>query len=143
MPVSPESVGLSSERLGRIERHLQSRYLDRKKIAGTLTLVARRGEVAYLEPLGMRDLERGKPMTEDTLFRIYSMTKPITSVALMMLFEEGHFQLTDPVHRFIPEWRELREGVMRVLETVNRHRAAEDPLRLEGIMLPPRSGDDR
>ena len=105
--VSPEFVGLSTERLGRIEQHLRRRYVDAGKVAGTLTLVARKDQVAYCEALGQMDLERGKPMTEDTMFRIYSMSKPITSVALMMLFEEGHFQLSDPVHRFIPEWRHL------------------------------------
>jgi CubicO group peptidase (beta-lactamase class C family) len=103
----PENVGLSSERLARIDRHLERRYLDQKKIAGALTLVARRGRVAYLSPLGMMDLERGRPMREDTLFRIYSMTKPITSVALMTLYEHGHFRLEDPVYKFIPAWRNL------------------------------------
>jgi CubicO group peptidase (beta-lactamase class C family) len=103
----PENVGLSSERLARIDRHLERRYLDQKKIAGALTLIARRGRVAYLSPLGMMDLERGRPMREDTLFRIYSMTKPITSVALMTLYEHGHFRLEDPVHKFIPAWRNL------------------------------------
>lgn len=106
--VTPEQVGLSSGQLARIEGHLQRRYLDPKKIAGTLTLVARRGQVAYLQPLGSMDLERGKPMTEDTLFRIYSMSKPITSVALMTLYEQGVFQLDDAVHKYIPEWRDLR-----------------------------------
>jgi len=106
--VSPEEVGLASERLARIDRHLESRYLDRKKIPGALTLVARRGRIAHLSTLGMMDLERGRPMTRDTIFRIYSMTKPITSVALMTLYEEACFQLDDPVHKFIPEWRELR-----------------------------------
>jgi CubicO group peptidase (beta-lactamase class C family) len=106
--VRPETVGLSSERLARIETHLRTRYLDPEKIAGALTLVARGGEVAYLSTLGRMDLERDAPMREDTIFRIYSMTKPITSVALMMLYEHGHFQLDDPVHKFIPEWRDLR-----------------------------------
>ena len=107
MTTRPEDVGLSSERLARIDRHLQQRYLDQKKIAGALTLVARRGQVAHLSPLGMMDLERGRPTAEDTIFRIYSMTKPITSVALMMLYEQGYFQLNEPVHKFIPEWRDL------------------------------------
>ena len=106
--VSPESVGMSSERLDRIGEHLRSRYLEPGKITGTLTLVARRGEVCYLEAEGLRDRERDLPVTEDTIFRIYSMTKPITSVALMMLYERGMFSLTDPVDRFIPEWRNLR-----------------------------------
>ncbi len=82
--------------------------LDPKKISGTLTLVARHGQVAYLSPLGLMDIERNKIMTEDTIFRIYSMTKPITSVALMMLYEQGYFQLNDPVDKFIPEWKNLR-----------------------------------
>jgi CubicO group peptidase (beta-lactamase class C family) len=106
--VPPEEVGLSSERLQRIDRHLDGRYVAPGKIAGGLTLVARKDRVAYLSPVGQMDLARGKPMTADTIFRIYSMTKPITSVALMMLYEEGHFQLDDPVHKYIPEWRDLR-----------------------------------
>ena len=106
--VPPEEVGLATERLQRIDRHLQARYLDTGKIAGALTLVARGDRVAYLSPLGQQDLARGAPMAEDTIFRIYSMSKPITSVALMMLYEHGHFQLDDPVHKTIPEWRDLR-----------------------------------
>jgi CubicO group peptidase (beta-lactamase class C family) len=106
--VSPESVGLSSERLRRVDQHLMSRYVEPGKIAGALTLVARRGEVAWLSPLGLMDRERRKPMRADTVFRIYSMTKPITSVALMMLHERGGVALGDPVHRFIPEWEGLR-----------------------------------
>ncbi|MGA3083944.1 MAG: serine hydrolase domain-containing protein [Thermodesulfobacteriota bacterium] len=108
MIVKPEEVGLSSERLARIGQHLKQRYIGSQKVAGTLTLVARRGRVAYLSPLGLMDIERNKIMTEDTIFRIYSMTKPITSVALMMLYEQGFFQLNDPVDKFIPEWKNLR-----------------------------------
>ena len=114
MPVKPEEVGLSSKQLERIEQHLMSRYIEPKKIVGCLTLVARKGEIAYLEPLGLMDREREKPMTEDTIFRIYSMSKPITSVALMMLYEQGHFQLTDPVWKFIPEFRNLRVYAMGI-----------------------------
>ncbi len=106
--VRPESVGLSSERLARIEEHLERRYLAPKKIAGALTLVARRGRIAHLKAVGAMDVERGVAMRDDTIFRIYSMTKPITSVALMTLYERGAFQLEDPVHRFIPAWRDLR-----------------------------------
>jgi CubicO group peptidase (beta-lactamase class C family) len=110
MSTRPEALGLSSERLTRLDAHLKSRYIDPGKIAGALTLVARRGEIAHLSPIGLMDRERGKPMTEDTIFRIYSMTKPITSVALMMLHEHGHFQLDDAVHKLIPipAWRDLR-----------------------------------
>jgi len=99
--------GLLPERLARIDEHLKTRYLDSGKIAGAVTLVYRRDELAYFSPVGLMDIERGVPMAEDTVFRIYSMSKPITSVALMMLYEHGHFQLTDPVHRWIPSWRNL------------------------------------
>jgi CubicO group peptidase (beta-lactamase class C family) len=104
----PESVGLSPARLARIEDHLERRYVGPRKIAGALTLVARRGRIAYLKALGSMDLERGVALRDDTIFRIYSMTKPITSVALMTLYERGAFQLEDPVQRFIPAWRDLR-----------------------------------
>ena len=104
----PEEVGISNQQLALIEKHLMSRYIEPGKIAGTLTLIARRGEIAYFSPLGMMDIERNRAMAKDTIFRIYSMTKPITSVAMMMLYEQGYFQLTDPVHKFIPEWRNLR-----------------------------------
>ncbi len=106
--VRPETVGLCGDRLARIDSHLTRRYIEPEKIAGALTLVARKGEVAYLSALGQMDIERNKPMTEDTIFRIYSMSKPITSVALMMLYEHGHFQLDDPVYKYIPEWRNLQ-----------------------------------
>ena len=108
MTARAERAGLSAERLARIDSHLKRSYVDPGKIAGALTAVWRRGELAHLSPVGLMDRERGTPMAEDTIFRIYSMTKPITSVALMMLFEHGLFQLDDPVHRFIPSWRGLR-----------------------------------
>ena len=106
--VRPETVGMSSSRLARIETHLERRYLEPQKISGALTLVARKGQVVHLSTLGRMDIERDKPMAEDTIFRIYSMSKPITSVAMMMLYEHGHFQLDDPVYKYIPEWRNLR-----------------------------------
>jgi CubicO group peptidase (beta-lactamase class C family) len=99
--VEPEQVGCSSERLKRISTAMQ-RYVDEGKIAGILATVGRRGETAYARCSGLMDIEARKPVQFDTLFRIYSMTKPITTVAVMMLYEEGHFQLTDPVSRFIP-----------------------------------------
>jgi CubicO group peptidase (beta-lactamase class C family) len=104
----PESVGLSAERLGRIEPFFQREYVDTGKLAGLVTAVARRGEVAHLAAFGQRDVEAGAPMEIDTIFRIYSMTKPITSVALLSLYEEGRFQLDDPVSRFIPPWADLQ-----------------------------------
>ena len=72
-----------------------------------MTLIARRGKVAYCEALGHLEIERRRPVTPDSVWRIYSMTKPITSVGLMMLYEQGRFQLDDPVHRFIPSWKDL------------------------------------
>ncbi len=107
MRAKPEEVGLSSPRLARIGEHWQ-RYIDAGKLAGTLTLIAREGKLAYFEPRGHLEIERRRPMTEDAVFRIYSMSKPITSVGLMMLYEQGLFQLDDPVHRFIPAWSDLR-----------------------------------
>ena len=107
MLVKPEEVGLSTARLGRIDEHLQ-RYIDAGRLAGTLMLVARAGKIAYLEPQGHLEIERKRPVTPDSVFRIYSMTKPIASVGLMMLWEQARFQLDDPVHKFIPSWRDQR-----------------------------------
>jgi CubicO group peptidase (beta-lactamase class C family) len=104
----PEDVGMSSERLARIDQHWRSQYVDPGKIAGAVTLVARQGKVVHFSALGLCDRERGTKMAEDTLFRIYSMTKPITSIAMMMLVEEARCALSDPVERYIPEWKELR-----------------------------------
>jgi CubicO group peptidase (beta-lactamase class C family) len=100
----PESVGLSSERLERISTVVQRR-IDEKKIAGAVTLVARRGHIAWFKAQGMMDREAGKPMRNDAIFRICSMTKPITSLAVMMLYEEGFFLLDDPISKYIPEFK--------------------------------------
>jgi CubicO group peptidase (beta-lactamase class C family) len=105
--VEPIEVGLSADRLERINDVMED-YIEGKKVAGTVTLVARGGDVAHLGINGMRDVESGKPMEENTIFRIASMTKPITSVAVMMLFEEGRFLLNDPVSKYLPEFEEMR-----------------------------------
>ena len=105
MNIDPRAAGFCPDKLDRLSTHLQERYLTPKKIAGCQVLVKRRGITAFSASLGQMDIARNKPMTDDTIFRIYSMTKPITSIALMMLFEEGRFQLTDPVFKFIPSWR--------------------------------------
>ncbi len=102
--VKPETVGLSSERLERLSSAVQ-RSIDDKRIAGAVTLVARRGHVAWFKAQGMADREAGKPMRTDSMFRICSMTKPITSLAVMMLYEEGHFLLEDPVSKYLPEFK--------------------------------------
>jgi CubicO group peptidase (beta-lactamase class C family) len=111
MELAPKKAGFAPERLNRITDHLNRHYIEPGKIAGCQTLVARHEHVAYFKSLGLMDRERRKPMADDTIVRLYSMTKPITSVALMTLYEQGHFQLNDPVSRFIPEWREHKVWV--------------------------------
>lgn len=100
-----EAVGLSSERLRNIDRWMHD-YVDQKKLPGLVVMIARHGRIAYFESHGRRDLEAGLPMNDDTIFRIYSMTKPITSVAVMMLYEQGAFQLDDPIGKFIPAFND-------------------------------------
>ncbi len=103
----PETVGLSRARLARIDQFLKDRYVDAGKLPGAITLVARKGEIAHFGVVGQGDVERGTPLKEDSIFRIYSMTKPLTSVAMMMLVEEGAIALEDPVEKFIPAWKDL------------------------------------
>ena len=124
MQIDPKPAGLSAERLERITEHLDRSYVSPGKIAGCQTLVARHGHVAYFRSLGLADRERGTPMADDTIFRIYSMTKPITSVALMMLWEQGRFQLNDPIANVIPEWREMRVYVSGEGETMETREPA-------------------
>ncbi len=104
---TPEEFGFSAERLKRIDAAMQ-RYIDQKKLAGIVTLVARRGSVIHFKKFGMQNIKANKPMALDTIFRIYSMTKPITSVALMMLYEQSLFHLTDPITRFLPEFKKIK-----------------------------------
>ena len=103
----PEEAGMSAERLERIRPVMQG-YVDDAQLPGFLTVVARHGKIVHFETIGMRDVENKKPVEPDTIFRIYSMSKPITSVAVMMLYEEGRFQLTTPVSRFIPEFKNMK-----------------------------------
>ncbi len=103
----PESVGMSSERLERIGPAMQ-RYIDAELVPGTVTAIMRKGRLVHLDVRGSADVAEGQEMSRDTVFRIASMTKPITSVALMMLWEEGRFQLRDPVSRFLPEFADVR-----------------------------------
>ncbi|HEV2399801.1 MAG TPA: serine hydrolase domain-containing protein [Candidatus Sulfotelmatobacter sp.] len=103
----PESVGLSSERLERITTVVQQDIND-KRIAGAVTLVVRRGKVAWFKAQGMADREAGKAMPTDAMFRICSMSKPITTVAAMMLYEEGKFLLDDPVSKYLPEFKDMK-----------------------------------
>lgn len=99
----PEEVGLSSARLARIGPAMD-RYIEKNLISGSVTLVARKGKVAHLEARGLKNVQAKQAMTTDTIFRLASMTKPITTVACMMLYEEGHFLLSDPIKKWIPEF---------------------------------------
>ena len=105
--ISPKSAGFSSEKLNLLSARMRG-YIDDGKLAGALTMLARRNEVFHLETHGVQDLESGVAVDEDTIFRQYSMTKQITSVAVMMLYEEGHFSLDDPVGKFIPDFANMQ-----------------------------------
>lgn len=128
--VEPESVGLSAERLARATEAMEEDAAA-GRIAGAVGLVARKGKIAYFEARGMADREAGAPMKRDAVVRIYSMSKPITSAALMMLFEEGEFRLKDPVSRYIPELRNLEVLVDRPGFPGDPERARREPARRE------------
>ncbi len=116
-----ERTGLSAARLGRIDGWMQ-RLVDDGRLAGLTVMVSRRGQVAYLQSRGLADIARGTAMAADTVARIYSMTKPLTSVALMMLYEEGRFQLDDPVTTVLPCFRDMRVFMGEGQDTVPAER---------------------
>ena len=137
MDAQTQWTGFEAGRLERIGDHLQRNYIDNGKIAGCQVLVARHGHVGYAKSFGLRDRERGTPWSDDTIVRLYSMTKPITSIALMMLYERGYFQLADPVSRVIPSWKDHRvwvsgEGAGMKTEPVNRPISFRDLLNHSG-----------
>jgi CubicO group peptidase (beta-lactamase class C family) len=105
--VTPQELGFSDARLQRIAPVMQA-YIDQGKLAGTLIMVARNGQIAYINAQGMMDKEAKKPMREDTIFRIYSMTKPITAVAAMTLWEQGKFHMNDPISNYLPEFEKMK-----------------------------------
>src|SRR6188472_2720097 len=107
MKVDADGAGLDESRLGWIADHLRSRYIEPGKIAGAQVAVVRGGVIGYFESFGEQDRERAVPVAEDAIWRLYSMTKPITGVAMMTLYEQGHFQLDDAVDRWIPEWKNM------------------------------------
>ncbi|MGE5773375.1 MAG: serine hydrolase domain-containing protein, partial [Hyphomicrobiales bacterium] len=133
---NPEEVGLSSERLKRLTETLKA-DIDKGVVPGAVALIARRGKIAYQEALGYRDREAGAAMATDTIFRVASMTKPFTSVAAMMLAEEGKLLIADPVARYIPEFASLKvaidsdEGTATTLTTepCRREMSVQDLLR--------------
>jgi CubicO group peptidase (beta-lactamase class C family) len=106
-PASPESAGMSKAALDRLEQRLKLRYIDSGRFPGTQLLIYRRGKIVHSTVQGFADVERKVPVKDDTIYRIYSMTKPITSVAFMMLVEEGRVAIDEPVHKYIPEWKNL------------------------------------
>ena len=108
--VAPADVGLSADRLGRLDAAMQA-MVDDGKLAGVVTMLARHGKIAFVDVVGVQDIESQRPMARDSIFRIFSMTKPITGVAMMMLYEEGKWRLNDPVSRYIPEFRDLKVHV--------------------------------
>jgi CubicO group peptidase (beta-lactamase class C family) len=112
MDVDATAAGMDDARLERITEHITRAYMDPGKLAGCQVLVARRGHHAYYRHFGTLVVGDDRPVAHDSIWRIYSMTKPITSVALMSLYERGLFRLTDPVSRFLPEWRDQRVGVV-------------------------------
>lgn len=133
MELEPTAGGLDAGRLDRITAHLDRHYIEPGKIAGCQVAVMRRGHLAYQRSFGHQYRERDTAMRDDTVFRIYSMTKPITSVALMSLYEQGHFQLDDAVARFFPEWRNHQvwisgDGESMVTEPARRPVSMRDVL---------------
>ena len=124
---SPEDLGFDAERLKRLDAYMANAVAS-GRVAGMTTLLARHGQIVSFNTWGKANLETGAPVTKDTIFRIYSMTKPITGVAMMILFEEGKWRLDDPVTRFVPEFRNLR-----VVKSIN----ADGTMELEDMRRPP------
>jgi CubicO group peptidase (beta-lactamase class C family) len=140
--VDAEAAGFDEGRLERITEHLQERYVDAGRIAGCQAAVFRHGSLAYFRSLGERDRERGRPVEDDTIWRIYSMTKPITGVALLTLYERGLFQLNDRVSRFIPAWRDLKvreraeDGSERLVEPGREMTVRDLLMHMSGLLFP-------
>jgi len=127
----PNSVGISSERLKRLDDWLETQVTS-KRLAGCSLLLGRRGQIAYFKATGHSELETEKPFQEDTTVRIFSMTKPITTVAAMMLYEENHFQLDDPISRYIPEFQDMQ--VWQGGESLDNTAPADQPITVRHLM---------
>ena len=107
MTLNTQTSGMSAKKLTLIDHHITKNYLENERLTGALTAIYRKGRLAHYSTLGLSDREQNKPVLWDTIYRIYSMTKPITSTALMMLYERGLFQLDDPVEEYIPEFKDI------------------------------------
>jgi CubicO group peptidase (beta-lactamase class C family) len=125
---------LNPDRLARIEGFLKSAYIDTGRLPGTLVRVLHKGDTMYQSVLGHADVAAGRPLSDDSIFRIYSMTKPITSIALMMLVEEGKLQIDDSVHRYIPGWKDLRVYEGGTIKTGWRTRAPARPMQVIDLL---------
>jgi CubicO group peptidase (beta-lactamase class C family) len=145
--IDPDAAGLDARRLERITTHIQGRYIDPGKIVGGQVVVARHGSVGYFESFGNMDREREKPVTDDTIWRIYSMTKPITGVALLSLYEHGLFQLDDPISRYLPEWKDLKvkeragDGSTRLVEPERPMSVKDVLMHMSGLGMGSIGGD--
>ncbi|MFN7397879.1 MAG: serine hydrolase domain-containing protein [Sandaracinobacter sp.] len=125
---------LNPDRLARIEGFLKSAYIDTGRLPGTLVRVLHKGDTVYQSVLGHADVAAGRPLSDDTIFRIYSMTKPITSIALMMLVEEGKLQIDDSVHHYIPGWKDLRVYEGGTIKTGWRTRPPARPMQVIDLL---------
>ena len=152
MKVAPEGAGFDGTRLERLTEHFGDLYVGTGKIPGCQITVFRNGRVAYWRSLGLMDRERSKPVEDETIWRIYSMTKPITSLALMQLYERGKVQLTDPVHRYISEWRHQKvselqpDGSLRTFEPARPMTVRDALMHMTGLaggLMPGHPTDDR
>ena len=129
----PESVGMSTQRLGRLKSEMQT-LVDSNQLAGVVTMVAKDGKVVEFETAGKRDLQSSAPMQKDSIFRIYSMSKPITGVAMMILFEEGKWQLNDPVSKHIPEFANLKVAQVNPQTGAVTQVAPDHPMTMRELM---------
>jgi CubicO group peptidase (beta-lactamase class C family) len=134
MKIEPDAAGMSEARLERITEHFSTTYVETGKIAGCQITVVRGGHVAYHRSLGLMDRERGIAMEDDAIFRIFSMTKPIASVALMQLYERGKFQLLDPVRRYIPAWGAQQVGEVDEAGTVTLVKP-DRPMNMRDVLM--------
>jgi len=129
----PESVGMSAERLARLSDTMR-RLAEQGQVAGVVTMVAKDGKVVQFDAAGKREIEHGTPMQKDSIFRIYSMTKPITGVAMMILFEEGKWQLNDPVSKYIPEFANLKVANVNPANGTVTQVAPDHPMTMRELM---------
>lgn len=130
---SPAEIGISSTRLERLTKTIQH-HIDKGDISGAVTLIGRHGKIAHLKSQGLLSIENNTPMQDDALFRIASMTKLITSIAVMILYEEGHFFLTDPVSVYIPEFKDMRVAVFDENGNITKTVPAKSPVTIQNLL---------